>query len=52
MFFTYIFKKKLHMLWFIKENKNIIHISFAINRFEIFRAIFQPITFNDNKEKY
>ena len=24
---------------------NIIHISFVINRFEIFRGIFQPITF-------
>ena len=44
MFFIYIFKKKLRMFWFIKQNKNIIHISFLINRFEIFRTTFQPIT--------
>ena len=45
MFFIYIFKKKICMFWFIKQNRNIIHISSVINRFEIFWAIFQPITF-------
>ena len=50
MFFIYIFKKKLFMFWFIKQNKNIIHISFVINRFEIFRAILQPITFVTTKK--
>ena len=33
------------MFWFFKQNKNIIHISFVINSFEIFRGIFEPITF-------
>ena len=45
MVFIYIFKKKLCMFWFIKQSKNIIHISFVINRFEILQAIFQTITF-------
>ena len=45
MFFIYISQKKLRMSWFIKQNKNIIHISFVINRFEMTQVIFQPITF-------
>ena len=35
MFFIYMSKKQLRMFWFIKQNKNIIHISFVINRFEM-----------------
>ena len=30
--FIYMFKKKLRMFRFIKQNKNIIHISFVINK--------------------
>ena len=45
MFFIYMSKKQLRMFWFIKQNKNIIHISFVINRFEMTQVIFQPITF-------
>ena len=31
MFFINIFKKKLHIFWFVKQNKNIVPISFVIN---------------------
>ena len=33
-------RKKLSIFWFIKQNKNVINISFVINWFEIFVAIF------------
>ena len=49
MFFIYIFKKKLHMFRFIKQNKSIIHISFVINRFETFQAI-SANYFHNNKK--
>ena len=33
------------MFWFIEQDKNITHVSFVINRSEIFRTIFQAIAF-------
>ena len=37
------------MFWFVKQNKNIIHLSFVMNGLEIFRT---ANYFQDNKEKY
>ena len=42
VFYLYIQEKIAHVL--VKQN-NTVHISFVMDWFEIFRTIFQPVTF-------
>ena len=47
MLFIYIFKKTLRMLWSIKQNKNIIYISFLKTSFYIKFFKVDPKGFNN-----
>ena len=48
MFFINVFTKNVQSFWIIKQDKNMIHISFVGNCFEIFQGILQQINFGQS----
>ena len=44
MFSVHVVDKKFKVLWLFERNKNVINISFIINRYEIFRTSFKPFS--------